>query len=111
VTRLLVVALTASLLAGCHTFHFQVSNAPAETVPIQEHKSFFIAGLFPTHEIDVRGICPHGVAAIEEETTGLDALAVVLTLSLYTPRSSRYFCRLAPVPSAEAAPAPEVTPP
>jgi hypothetical protein len=99
--------LTASALAGCHTFHFQISDAPAASEPIVDHKSFYLAGLYPTRVIDGREVCPDGVAAIEEETSGLDTLESVFTLAIYTPRTSRYFCRLpAPAPAAEAAPPP-----
>ena len=92
---------------ACHTFHFHVSNAPFDPKPIVDRKTFWVFAWFPTFEVDVRAICPEGVAAIEEQTTFTDGLFGVLTLSIYSPRTSYYYCRLPAPPAAPPPAAPE----
>ena len=93
--------------SACHTFHFHVSDAPFDPKPIVDRKTFWVFAWFPTLEVDVRAICPAGVAAIEEQTTFTDGLFSVLTLSIYSPRTSSYYCRLPAPPAAPPPAAPE----
>ena len=51
-----------------------------------------VFGLAPTVKVDVRRHCPHGVVAVREEITFLDGLFANLTLGIWTPRSSWYYC-------------------
>ncbi|MGH9893674.1 MAG: Bor family protein, partial [bacterium] len=55
-------------------------------------KAFFIGGLAPTRHIDISAYCPAGAVAVSEETTFVDGLLGFLTLSIYTPRSSTFYC-------------------
>jgi Bor protein len=103
-----LLALLVLVSTGCHTFRFHVSAAPSAPTPVVEHKSFWVFAWFPTQEVDVRAICPDGVATIEEETTFLDGFISTLTLSIYSPRTSYYYCRLSAPPAA--APPAGVTP-
>ena len=59
---------------------------------IEENKSFFFWGLTPDMRIDVLEKCPHGAASIKEETTFDNGLASVLTLGIWTPRKTTYYC-------------------
>ena len=78
-------------LLGCHTMRFEVGDGQVgETV--YDRKSFFLGGLAPTRNVDVAAYCPNGAVAIEEETTFVDGLFSFFTLSIYTPRSSTYYC-------------------
>lgn len=78
-------------LAGCHSMRFEVGEGqPGEVV--HDRKTFWLGGLVPTKNVDVAAVCPHGALAIEEETTFLDGLFGNLTLAIYTPRSTTYYC-------------------
>jgi hypothetical protein len=70
---------------------FEVGDGRAGEV-VHDRKSFFLGGLVPTKTVDVAAFCPTGALAIEEETSFVDGLFGGLTLSIYTPRSSTYYC-------------------
>ena len=59
---------------------------------VHDRKAFFLGGLAPTKHVDVAAHCPHGAVAIEEETSFLDGVLSFFTLSIYSPRSSTYYC-------------------
>ena len=90
------LALLAGILAltACHTFHFHVSDAPFDPKPVVDRKAFWVFAMFPLRAVDVRAFCPEGVSAIEEKTTFSDGLFSSLTLGIYSPRTSYYYCRL-----------------
>lgn len=93
----LSVALVAALLLaipGCHTMRFDVSDEP-HTEVVFDRKSFWVFGWFPNREVDVSRFCPDGVAAIREETRFSDGFFRLITIGIWTPRSSWYHC-LAP---------------
>jgi len=71
---------------------FEIATAK-EARPVSSRKSFWFWGLTPTQEVDLQAICPTGVAAIEEETTFADGLLSFVTLGIYSPRTSLYYCR------------------
>jgi hypothetical protein len=83
-----VLALAAS---GCHTMRFDVGTGRVSEV-VYERKSFYLGGLAPTRKVDVSVHCPNGAVAIKEQTTFVDGLLSVITLSIWTPRSSWYYC-------------------
>ena len=58
--------------------------------PWSTAKTFWVFAWFPTFDVDVRAICPAGVAAIKEQTTFVDGLLTIITLNIYSPRSSYY---------------------
>lgn len=88
------VALLATV--GCHTMRFDVSTAPSGSV-VEERKSFWLGGLVPTLRVDMRAKCPYGVAQITEETTFTDGFFEFITLGIWSPRSTYYSCRTAPL--------------
>ncbi len=91
--RLVCVVLILSIgIAGCHTMRFEVSGEPHTDV-VKDRKSFFLWGLAPTKEVDVREKCPNGVVAVEEETNFGDGFLNLITLGIWAPRTSTYFCR------------------
>ena len=87
----IAVLLLAQGVAGCHAMRFNVSDTPHEKV-VYERKSYFLGGLFTTQNVDVSTRCPHGVAAVREETTFTDGVLGILAGGLWQPRSSLYFC-------------------
>jgi len=90
--RSLAVLLLLVGVSGCHTMRFEVSDEPHSKV-VYDRKSFFLWGLTPRKEVDVSVHCPAGVAAVREETRFSDGLLSVITLGIWQPRSSWYYCR------------------
>jgi hypothetical protein len=92
-TRIVVLgALVALALSGCHTMRFEIVNAPHAKV-VRHQKTFLFAGLLPRQRrVDVSHFCPHGVSQVREQTTSDDALIGAFTLGIWTPRSSWYYC-------------------
>jgi hypothetical protein len=86
-----LICLAAGALAGCHTMRFDVADASGAQV-VYDRKSFFLWGLVPTQEVDVGQHCPHGVAAVREETRFSDGFFSLITLGIWDPRSSWYYC-------------------
>ena len=79
-------------LAGCHTMRFELVDEPAAHV-VSEHKSYFLWGLAPTVDVNVLDKCPNGAAAVWERTTFTDGLMSLPTLGIWSPRSTKYYCR------------------
>jgi len=80
-----------AVLSGCHTMQFEVANVDHDRV-VEARNSFFFWGLSPDLIIDVSQYCPAGVAAVREQTTFLDSLLGAVTLGIWRPRSSWYYC-------------------
>ena len=89
--RLFLLLLLLVATSGCHTMRFEVSDEPYSDV-VYDRKSFFLWGLVPTREVDVSLHCPAGVAAIREETSFSDGFFDFITLGIWEPRSSWYYC-------------------
>jgi hypothetical protein len=70
---------------------FELSDEPHAEV-VYDRKSFFLWGLVPTKKVDVSRFCPGGVAVIREETRFSDGFFQAITLGIYEPRSSWYYC-------------------
>jgi len=88
-------AALALVGAGCHTMEFDVARERPVANTVYERKAFFLGGLVPTREVDLGDRCPHGVVAVREEQSFTDGLLSLLTLNIYTPRSSWYHCAAA----------------
>lgn len=86
-----LMLLAALLLGACHTMRFEVGDGQVGEVK-HDRKAFFLGGLVPTKHVDVHQFCPTGAVAVSEETTFVDGLFSFFTLSIYTPRSSTYYC-------------------
>ena len=89
--RIAMTALAVAVLAGCHTMRFELVNEEPARV-VYDRKSFFLWGLVATKVVDVSVYCPGGVAAIREETRFSDGLGSLVTLGIWKPRSSWYYC-------------------
>jgi hypothetical protein len=87
-----LLAALVLTLAGCNTMFFDISDFPQEEEEIKENRSYFFWGLTPNMRIDVREKCPYGAAAISEEKTFDNGLAYVLTLGIWAPRQTTYYC-------------------
>jgi len=89
--RWIVLGALLLALGGCHSMRFEVSDGPHGEV-VHHRKSFWLWGLAPTREVDVSAHCPAGVAAVREETSFSDGFFSLLTLGIWEPRSSWYYC-------------------
>ena len=86
------LGLVATLAGvGCHTMRFEVGDGQVGKV-VHERKAFFVYGLAPTRKVDVSEFCPAGAVAVSEEITFVDGLLGGVTLGIYTPRSSTFYC-------------------
>src|SRR5262245_63979944 len=70
---------------------FEVGEGQVGEV-VHDRKAFFLGGLAPTRTVDVAEFCPNGAVAVGEESTFGDGVLSFITLSIYTPRSSTYYC-------------------
>ena len=70
---------------------FEVQDKPIGR-EVTQRNSFFLLGVAPTREYKGMDYCPGGVTALTEKTTFLDGLIGVVTLGIYTPRSTTYHC-------------------
>ena len=80
------------LMDGCHSMRFDIAPERPVSEVVYQRKAFFLGGLAPTREVVLTDHCPHGVVAVREEQTFVDGLLSLVTLSIYTPRSSWYEC-------------------
>jgi Bor protein len=88
-----LLTLVGALALGCYTMRFEVEGPPrSDNQRVHQRKAFFLWGLAPTREIDAQRICPQGVQAIVEETTFGDGFFSLITLGIYSPRTSVYYC-------------------
>lgn len=94
--RFVLLALALLAAGGCHTMRFEVAKEAGGPV-VEERKSFYLGGLLPTLRVDMRERCPYGVAQITERTTFTDGLLEFITLSIWSPRTTTYTCRAAPL--------------
>lgn len=90
------VLMMLVLCTACNTLHFKLEETSRRGKVISERKHFFLLGLFPTREVEVTKRCPKGAQAIEEEITLADGAMGLVTLGIYTPRTSRFFCYAGP---------------
>lgn len=94
-----LVAWSACVLLvgpGCNSLRFDFANVPVKVLhgrdirTIQERNAFFFR--LGTEKVDISTKCPYGIAALEENTTGIDGFLAAITLGIYTPRSVVYYC-------------------
>ena len=87
-----IVVIAASLMLGaCHTIRFEVGSSPVSRV-VHQRKAFFLWGLVPTREVDLGSLCADGTVAVREDATFGDGFLDLITLGIYSPRTSWYYC-------------------
>jgi hypothetical protein len=74
VRRALAAALAAALLAGCYTIRYERRSAlPEEGTPREVTHHAFVGGAFiGSAPVDLKAMCPAGVAVVENRTSGTD---------------------------------------
>jgi hypothetical protein len=89
--RTLLPLLLGTLLAGCANLTVKTGSPPT-AAPIKKDLTFYIWGLVGTEEIDLRALCPTGVASIHQQATFGDMCLSLITLGIYTPRTVEITC-------------------
>jgi hypothetical protein len=74
VKRALAAALSAALLAGCYTIRYERRSVlPEEGTPREvTHHGFVGGAIAGSAPVDLKAMCPAGVAAVENHTSGTD---------------------------------------
>ena len=93
-SRFLTVALLCGFAASACARVDVRFDGREDKRPIEETHHFFLFGLAGSPRVDAVEYCKSGLARIHEEITFLNGLFTVLTLGIYTPRSSTIYCRL-----------------
>jgi Bor protein len=62
----------------------------------QDSKPFFLGGLIGEHHVDVMAICGgKEPAQMQSQQTFADALVTIVTLTIYTPQTTKVWCNKA----------------
>jgi len=91
VQGVILLCLVMITVEACHTMKFEIENTQHEKI-VEDTNWFFLAGLFPTREIDVSLKCPRGVSFIREQTTFGDGVIDFISFKIVSPRSVWYYC-------------------
>jgi hypothetical protein len=76
----LVAALAALSLAGCYTIRYERRSAlPEPGTPKETTHHAFVGGMIPGSPVDLKAMCPSGVASVESQITPLDWGAQAIT--------------------------------
>ena len=87
----IAVAMLGLLLGGCFSVHYE-TNAPGNGGTKRVHENFFFWGLTPTQVVDMKAVCPNGVAQWHSEATFGDGCLSLITLGIYSPRTVFFEC-------------------
>ncbi len=83
--RVLLAALTVTLLGGCYNVSYATRLAGSGTYR-EDRGDFFFWGLVGEKTIDMKAMCPQGVSRWKSEQTFVDGLLGLVTLGIYIPR-------------------------
>mgnify|MGYP002778166612 CR=1 FL=1 len=86
------LALAALGSSACYHATIETGRAAGTTVVSRPWTNTFIFGLVEAQPIDVRAQCPRGIARVETQLSVVNALASIVTLGLYTPRTVTVTC-------------------
>lgn len=89
-----LVLCTGLALGGCFSRAVYVSGL--EATPRAQHESWehylFYGAIALSDPVDLRRVCPMGVARVESEVTVVNGIFHLLTLTLYCPSTVRVYC-------------------
>ncbi len=87
------------LLQSCYVTKFKIDPEMKRSEPKgesdhQEWHHFFLAGLVPNVQYDATEVCKDlgGVAFVETKLTALNKLVNYITLSIYSPSTTKVYC-------------------
>ncbi len=84
----LALALCAS---GCMTSTYQTGR-PASSVVRTEQAEFYLWGLVGEKTVDLRALCPEGVASFKDLFSPTDAVLQLVTCGIYCPLTIEVHC-------------------
>jgi hypothetical protein len=89
-----LAAAAAALLTSTACYHAVVETGrPAGSTVVQKPwVNMFLWGLVAAQPIDVSAECPGGLAKVETQLSVPNALATIVTLGLYSPRTATITC-------------------
>lgn len=89
-----VLAAAAALLTSTACYHAVIETGrPAGTTVVQRPwVNMFLWGLVAAQPIDVSTQCPGGLAKVETQLSVPNALATIVTLGIYSPRTATITC-------------------
>ena len=86
----LVLFTLAIVCSGCYRVRIDSPVSGARTI---EHKNhLFVLGMIGDPEIDLDELCPQGVTAFGDEIRPSDLLWTLLTVGIYSPKTSVIKC-------------------
>src|SRR5687767_5988245 len=88
---LLLTALFATTASGCYHQIVETGRTPGPTV-VTRTANTWAWGLVAAEEIDVRTLCPNGVAIVETQQSLINGVLGALTLGIYTPQTVTVTC-------------------
>lgn len=89
--RLATAVLASLVLTGCYTISYQ-TKAPGGGQFREDRGDFFFWGLAGDKTVDLKAMCPQGVARWKSQQTFVDSLLGIVTLGIYIPRHVTVEC-------------------
>lgn len=93
IIRALSVLAMLFAFSSCGTIVMRMGGR-MDRRPIEIKNKFYLWGLVGERTHTVKDYCAKGASRIEEEFTGTDVFLTALTLGIYAPRHSRFYCKL-----------------
>jgi hypothetical protein len=90
--RSIVLAAACVSQAGCYHQVFNTGLSPAESGVTKAWHPSYVFGLVAGAPIDVRTVCPSGVAIASTRMTFANGLVGGLTLGIFTPHEVKVVC-------------------
>lgn len=93
----IAVALLAAGGAGCYSVTYATKSPPNyQSRSVWNH--YFLWGLVNHSVVDMRRICPRGVARVQVGHSFANTLVAMLTVGLYSPATTEVWCATGPPP-------------
>lgn len=91
VVFLALLLASLDVLSGCHTVTFYDPEATGGKV-YEFWDDFFLVGIVNTVDHDLSKNCPKGVARLEQKASFVNVLLAIVTIGIYTPRTTTVKC-------------------
>ena len=89
--RSLAILAGSLLLSGCYHIVVTSGATPGPVVVDRPWQHSFIGGLVPPPELNVKELCPNGVAKVETLQSAPNILATIM-VGVYTPVAAKVTC-------------------
>ena len=93
-STIVITSAVAASFGACTSYQMKYKDPSAQRGTKHEVKqTFFLYGLVGGSDVDLKSLCPAGVAEISSEHSVVDGLAFWLTAGLYAPTSVNVHCK------------------